>query len=93
MGERAERAGETLVDARLGETVRVLGISPACQGTQRRRLLDLGVVKGTLITAEFTAAGGDPVAYLIRGALIALRREQASWVAVDRHADNESKVA
>jgi DtxR family Mn-dependent transcriptional regulator len=82
-GERADEARETLVDARPGEVVRVVGLSSSCQGTQRRRLLDLGVVKGTEIVPELVAAGGDPIAYRIRGALIALRREQASWIAVE----------
>ena len=57
-------------------------ISRACQGAQRRRLLDLGVVPGTPITREMTSAGGDPAAYRIRGALIALRRSQAVWIHV-----------
>lgn len=84
--ERAAAAGTTLEDARLGETVRVVEISRACQATQRRRLLDLGVVRGTEITPELVSAAGDPVAYRIRGALIALRRRQASWVRVERAA-------
>jgi Fe2+ transport system protein FeoA len=29
-------------------------------------------------------AGGDPVAYRIRGALVALRREQAEWVRIEK---------
>ena len=83
-GERAEPKWTTLLDARRGEAVRVIEISCACQGTQRRRLLDLGVVRGTEITPELVCAGGDPVAYSIRGALIALRRQQASWIRVER---------
>jgi DtxR family Mn-dependent transcriptional regulator len=75
---------ETLADLAPGEVGRVLDLSPACRGPQRRRLLDLGVVKGTEITAEMVSAAGDPVAYLIRGALIALRRGQAEWVLVER---------
>jgi len=61
----------------------VTGISPACQGSQRRRLLDLGVVRGTEIEAAFGSAAGDPIAFVIRGALIALRREQAEWIRVE----------
>jgi DtxR family Mn-dependent transcriptional regulator len=83
-GECAEPERITLLDARLNETVRVVEISGACQGTQRRRLLDLGVVRGTEISPELVSAAGDPVAYRIRGALIALRETQASWIAVDR---------
>jgi len=74
----------TLATIRQGESARVVGLSRACRGPQRRRLLDLGVVPGTRISARLTAAGGDPVAYEIRGALIALRREQAEWIRVRR---------
>jgi DtxR family Mn-dependent transcriptional regulator len=73
----------TLADLRPGGVATVLGISPKCQGVQRRRLLDLGVVPGTAVTAELHSATGDPVAYLIRGALIALRRDQAEWIQVE----------
>ena len=73
----------TLADAERGEPVRVTGLSPACQGPQRRRLLDLGVVPGTEIVPELVSSGGDPVAYRIRGALIALRGEQAEWIEIE----------
>jgi DtxR family Mn-dependent transcriptional regulator len=82
-GEPATSPSMTLLDARPGQTVRVVEISRACQGPQRRRLLDLGVVRGTEITPELVSAAGDPVAYTIRGALIALRRTQASWIRVE----------
>jgi len=36
-----------------------------------------------VIEAAFRSVGGDPIAYRIRGALIALRREQAEWVRVE----------
>lgn len=83
-GEEREQAASTLVDAVQGETMRVTGISAACQGPARRRLLDLGVVPGTLIRAELVSASGDPVAYRVRGALIALRAEQAAWIETER---------
>lgn len=76
--------GMTLEELRPGETAEVVGLSPACQGIQRRRLLDLGVVPGTRVMAELSATAGDPTAYRIRGALIALRREQQRWVRVRR---------
>lgn len=76
-----------------GETAIVTGISPACQGPQRRRLLDLGVVPGTPITAELESASGDPVAYLIRGALIGLRRQQAAWIQVEPQSPSREEVA
>jgi Fe2+ transport system protein FeoA len=41
-------------------------------------------VRGTEIVPELVSAGGDPVAYRIRGALVALRREQAEWIRIER---------
>ncbi len=72
----------TLAGLALGETCVVDRIAPACQGPARRRLLDLGIVPGTPVRANLRGAGGDPTAYEIRGATIALRKEQASWVEV-----------
>lgn len=63
-----------------GEEGIVIGISKACRGQQRRRLMDLGVIPGSRIKAELTSAGGDPVAYNIRGALVALRKQQANLI-------------
>lgn len=83
-GASADAPVHTLTDLAPGERARVVGLSPACQGAQRRRLLDLGVVRGTVIEAALRSAAGDPVAYRIRGALIALRSEQASWIRIAR---------
>jgi DtxR family transcriptional regulator, Mn-dependent transcriptional regulator len=73
----------TLAEVGPGVVAVVSGIAPSCQGPQRRRLLDLGVVPGTRIEAELVSPSGDPVAYRLRGALIALRREQAEWIEVE----------
>ena len=89
-GEGSAGARRTLAEALRGETVRVTALSPAVQGPQRRRLLDLGVVPGTEITPELESGGGDPVAYRIRGALIALRREQARWIEIEATGDGDS---
>ena len=51
-------------------------------GGIRRRLQDLGLVHGTKITCIQRAAAGDPTAYLIRGAVIALRRNDAARIEV-----------
>ena len=83
-GASSDQPLDTLLDLTQGEPGRVVDISPACQGSQRRRLLDLGVVPGTEIVPELVSAGGDPVAYRIRGALVALRREQAEWIRIQQ---------
>ena len=79
------RATETLSSLSVGVSARVLGIDDACRGLQRRRMLDLGFVPGTVVTAELPSPGGDPVAYRIRGSLIALRNAQASLILVEPH--------
>jgi len=70
-----------------GERGVVVSISRACHGAQRRRLLDLGLVPGTEVEAEMAAPSGDPMAYRIRGATIALRRDQADRVHIERRAE------
>lgn len=53
-----------------------------CNGSIRRRLLDLGIVKGTMITPILKSPSGDPTAFLIRGSTIALRKEDAELIEV-----------
>ena len=53
-------------------------------GTQRRRMLDLGLVNGTPVEALQKSPSGDPTAYFIRGAVIALRSEDAGKILVER---------
>ncbi|MCI0707460.1 MAG: metal-dependent transcriptional regulator [Ignavibacteriae bacterium] len=79
----APEASKTLLSLRLGESGRVIGISHTCRGVQRRRLMDLGIVPGTEVTAELQSVSGDPVGYNIRGATIALRRQQAEMVFIE----------
>jgi DtxR family Mn-dependent transcriptional regulator len=87
VGEGLAARPETLVQLEPGESAEVVRISPACRGAQRRRLLDLGVVPGTIVTAELEGALSDPIAYRIRGALIALRKSQADWIYVTRRTE------
>lgn len=54
-----------------------------CEGTIRRRLLDLGIVKGTNILPVLKSPSGDPTAFAIRGSLIALRKEDANLILVN----------
>lgn len=49
----------------------------------RRRLMDIGLVEGTQVQCIQQAPSGDPVAYGIRGAVIALRREDAAGVLLE----------
>lgn len=84
---------DQLSSLQIGECRTMVGFSPACQGLQRRRLLDLGLVPGTQVSAVVRSPTGDPTGYRICGAVIALRREQADLIQVqpkEPAADSES---
>lgn len=53
------------------------------EGIARRRMLDLGLIKDTTIASLVKSPAGDPTAYEIRGAVIALRAEEASHILVE----------
>ena len=61
-----------------GGVVRALGLD----GAMRRRLLELGLVPGTRAECVLRAPTGSPAAYLVRGAVLALRQCDAARVEV-----------
>lgn len=52
-------------------------------GSMRRRLQDIGIIEGTEVQCLQKSFSGDPVAYLIRGAVIALRQEDSERILVE----------
>ena len=72
----------SLTQLGLGETRKIVAIAPTIRGAERRRLMDLGMLPGTDITAELQSPSGDPTAYIVRGALIALRADQAQYIKI-----------
>lgn len=52
-------------------------------GNTRRRMLDLGLICGTRVVALQKSPSGDPIAYEIRGSVIALRSEEAAQILVE----------
>ena len=55
------------------------------------RLKELGIIEGAEIQKIMTSPLGDPSAYLIKGALIAIRRSDTFGIFVDREANNEKR--
>lgn len=51
-------------------------------GSMRRRLMDMGLIEGTRVICLHRSPAGDPIAYLIRGAVIALRQEDTGNIIV-----------
>ncbi|MGJ7906475.1 FeoA family protein [Actinopolyspora sp. H202] len=68
----------TLDRLKRGQTATVTAVD--IHGPQRRRLMDLGVLPGSRIHIDRVSPLGDPTAYLVRGSVIALRREQARGI-------------
>ncbi len=51
-------------------------------GAVRRRLQDIGLTENTPVQCVQKSISGDPAAYLIRGAVIALRKQDAEKIAI-----------
>lgn len=84
VSESVDETGQLLSTLSLGERGRILSIDRRCRGLERRRLLDLGFLPGTTVSATFTNPGGNPKAYVIRDTVIALREEQASCIRIEK---------
>ena len=54
-----------------------------CTGPIKRRLLDLGMIKGTEITPVLISPSGDPKAFEVRGTLIAIREDDTKLIEVE----------
>ncbi len=66
------------------EVGKIVGMSKECRGENRRRLLDLGFVNGTEIKIDLNSPMKNPVAYSVKGTSIALRRDQASKILINK---------
>ena len=82
-----ETRARRLVHLETGKTVRIVGLSPSCRGALRRRLMDLGFVRGSRVSIDMASPLGNPVAYVVRGTVIALRHDQARYILF--HSDEE----
>ena len=66
------------------ERAHIIGISKESRGDGRRRLLDLGFVKGTEISVDLLSPMKNPIAYSVKGTSIALRKDQASKILIKK---------
>ncbi len=70
----------TLKEARIGQTVTVRKLNG--EGAVKRRIMDMGIVKGTEIYVRKTAPLGDPVEVTVRGYELSLRRSDAELIEI-----------
>ncbi len=65
-----------------GRVIRVVG-----EGAVRRRLFDMGITPGAVVTMRKTAPLGDPIEITVRGYQLSIRKVEADSVVVDRVAE------
>ena len=80
-----------LNDLKPGQTARVLSLTAT--KSARRRLLDLGLVEQTLVRCVGKSPSGDPKAYLIRGAVIAIRSVDGKNIRIEEPSSSQKLIA
>ena len=71
---------QTLKEVKCGRTVRVVKLHG--EGAVRRRIMDMGITKGTDIYVRKVAPLGDPVEVTVRGYELSLRKADAEMIEV-----------
>ncbi len=70
----------TLKEAKIGSTVSVVKLHG--EGAVKRRIMDMGITKGTSIYVRKVAPLGDPVEVTVRGYELSLRKADAEMIEV-----------
>ena len=72
---------KTLKDAAVGSTVKVVKLNG--EGAVKRRIMDMGITKGTEIRVRKLAPLGDPMELNVRGYQLSLRKDDAALIDVE----------
>ncbi len=72
---------KTLKQAKIGETVKIVKVGG--EGAVKRRLMDMGITKGTELYIRKVAPLGDPVEITVRGYELSLRKADAELIDVE----------
>ena len=72
---------KTLRETKIGETVKVVKLHG--EGAVKRRIMDMGITKGTEISVRKVAPLGDPVELTVRGYELSLRKADAEMIEVE----------
>ena len=75
-----EEEVKTLKDVRVGETATVVKLHG--EGAVKRRIMDMGLTKGTEAYVRKVAPLGDPVEITVRGSELSLRKADAEMIEV-----------
>ena len=72
---------KTLRDVSVGDTVKVVKLHG--EGAVKRRIMDMGITRGTEVFVRKVAPLGDPVELTVRGYELSLRKADAEMVEVE----------
>lgn len=72
---------KTLKSAKIGETFKVVKLHG--EGAIKRRIMDMGITKGTSVFVRKVAPLGDPIEVTVRGYELSLRRADADMIEVE----------
>ena len=72
---------KTLKDIKIGETAVVKRLNG--EGAVKRRIMDMGITKGTSVYVRKVAPLGDPIEVTVRGYELSLRKADASSIIVE----------
>lgn len=72
---------KTLKDVKVGETVTVIKLNGT--GPLKRRIMDMGITKGTTIYIRKVAPLGDPIEITVRGYELSIRKADAENIIID----------
>ena len=72
---------KTLKDAAIGETFKVLRLHG--EGALKRRIMDMGITRGTALTIRRVAPLGDPMELTVRGYELSIRKADAGNIEIE----------
>lgn len=72
---------KTLRDLRIGESAKVVKLYG--EGAVKRRIMDMGITKGTAVSVRRVAPFGDPIEITVRGYELSLRKADAEMIEVE----------
>ena len=75
-----QATGKTLRDVAVGDTAQVVKLTGT--GAVKRRIMDMGITKGTDVYVRKVAPLGDPIEVTVRGFELSLRKDEAANVIV-----------
>ena len=70
----------TLKDVKVGSTVRVVKLNG--EGPVKRRIMDMGITKGTEVYVRRVAPLGDPLEVTVRGYELSIRKADAQMIEI-----------